>query len=77
VLIVVKLARFEVVTVVKIKVEVFWVVMPCSVAVLYHLHPEGPLKHWYPTTTLLCHNAEYLDLNFSWRFHYSPSSETK
>jgi len=42
----------------KIKVEVFWLVTPCSVVVGYqrfrgpcclHLHP---LKRWYPTTTL-------------------------
>jgi hypothetical protein len=58
-------ARFEVFTAAKIQVEVFWIVMPCRVAVGYqhfgrpcclHLQGEvfqGPLKHYYPTTTLL------------------------
>jgi hypothetical protein len=36
--------------VVKIQVEVFWVVMPCSVAVGWR--EQGSPKHWYPTTTL-------------------------
>jgi hypothetical protein len=51
--------RLEVfmVVMIQVEVEVFWVVMPFSVAAGYqcfrgpsclHLHPEG----WYPTTTL-------------------------
>jgi hypothetical protein len=38
-----KLARFEVFTVVKIQVKVFWVVKTCSVVVGY----QGPPKQWY------------------------------
>jgi hypothetical protein len=34
---------------VKIQAKIFWVVMPCSVALGYQ-----PLEHWHPTTTLHC-----------------------
>jgi hypothetical protein len=52
--------RYEVFMVVKIQVEVFWVVMLHSVVVGYQyfrgpsseLRQHGPLKHRYPTTTL-------------------------
>jgi len=55
--------RFEVFTVVKSQVDVFLVATPYSVLVGYqHLRGEvtsprrwmqhGPLKRWYPTTTL-------------------------
>jgi hypothetical protein len=60
--------RFKVFTTVKILVEVFWVVTPCSVVVGYQrfggpfcLHLQGEVedggstilqKRWYPTTTL-------------------------
>jgi hypothetical protein len=50
---------------VRIQVRVFWVVMPCSVVVEYQSvrgpccltsswgwRQRGPLKRWYPTTTL-------------------------
>jgi len=42
----------------KIEVKVFWVVMPCNIAVggPYCLHLQGEQqdlpKHWYPTATL-------------------------
>jgi len=42
----------------KIQVVVFCVVTPCSAVVGYHCTSHwrwrqyGPLKHWYPTTTL-------------------------
>jgi len=32
-----------------IQVEIFWVMTPCSVVVGYK---PGPLKHWYPSTSL-------------------------
>jgi len=53
--------RFEVFMVVKIQVEVFWVVTACSVVVGYqhfrglcslHLHPEDRGITWYPIGTL-------------------------
>jgi hypothetical protein len=46
---------FEVFMAMKIQVEVFWAVMPCSVTVgclhfrgppCLHLHAEGPLQHY-------------------------------
>jgi len=49
-------ARFKVFTTVGIKVNVFWVVTPCSVVVGYRCFRgsccHGPLKCWYATTTL-------------------------
>jgi hypothetical protein len=46
-------ARFEVFMVTKVEVEVFWVVMPCSVVSIFRVKiKQGPLKHYYPTTTL-------------------------
>jgi hypothetical protein len=39
----------------KFQVEVFWFVMACSVVVVtspWRWRQHGPLKHWYPTTTL-------------------------
>jgi len=57
--------KFGTFTAVMFQVEVFWIVMPCGVMVRYQhfrsmLPPSsscrwrwhGPLKHWYPTTTL-------------------------
>jgi expansin (peptidoglycan-binding protein) len=52
--------RFEVFTVVKIQVEVFWIVAPCSVAVGYNISEDLSLKmeaakssnHLYPTAKL-------------------------
>jgi len=70
-------AMFEVFTTVKIQVEVFWVVSPCSVVIGYqrfgdpwylHLQGEGrrqhgPLKRWYPTTIFTRrHNPEDIGL---------------
>jgi hypothetical protein len=56
-------ARFKVFTAVKIQVEVFWVVTPCSVVVgrqrfetpcRLHLQGEDPPKRWYPIAALHC-----------------------
>jgi hypothetical protein len=52
-------AKSEVFMVVKIHIEVLWVVTLCSAVVGYqnfgglcHLHLQGPPRHWYLTTTL-------------------------
>jgi hypothetical protein len=44
---------------IQFRVHVFWVITPCSVVLGYQLvrgpyclHLQGPLKRWYPTTTL-------------------------
>jgi len=54
----------------KIQVEVFWVVMLRSVTAEHHfegpwcLYLHGPLKCWYPTTTLYgTNNSEDFNLN--------------
>jgi len=67
------LAKFEVFTEVKIRVEVFWVLTPCNVAVGYQrfggaccLHLQGEVFTLvsYRNTTRR-QNPEYLDLNSS------------
>jgi hypothetical protein len=56
--------RFEVFTVVKIQVEVFWVVIPCSVAVRYQCFggEDGgrkvPKNVGIHHNTTQCHNLE-------------------
>jgi len=52
---VIKVARFEVFTVVKIQVEVFWIVTPCSALVdTLERRQCGSVERWYPTTILHC-----------------------
>jgi hypothetical protein len=56
-------ARFDVLTAVKIRVEIFWVVTPCNDSVGYQrfedlaagifmVQHQDSLKHWYPVPTL-------------------------
>jgi len=76
--------RYEVFTVVKIQVKVFWVVMPCSVVVgqenfrepcCIHLHSEMEAASYSETvsyhSTTWHHNPEYLNLYLT----YLTSSE--
>jgi len=44
--------QFEVFTVTKIQVMVFWGVTACSRIPLWRCRQNGPLKCWYPTTSL-------------------------
>jgi hypothetical protein len=54
------LIRFKFFTVVKTQVEVFWVVAPCSVVVIYQRFGGNCCVHLHPTWR---HNPDDLDLN--------------